>query len=121
MAMAMRAGLKPTMHAPVARPVAVARAFSSRSLSKAALFKGKQAPALHMRTTRALATRAGAPPTPDNVAAAPAEAEVTASGLASVQLKAGTGSTSPGPTDTVRSSCCALSCSSLAPDARHGS
>ena len=40
-------------------------------------------------------------PAPDDVAAAPAEAESTASGLASRVLQAGTGTANPGPTSNV--------------------
>jgi len=40
-------------------------------------------------------------PAPDDVAAPPADAEVTASGLASKILQAGTGDEHPGPSDTV--------------------
>jgi FKBP-type peptidyl-prolyl cis-trans isomerase len=40
--------------------------------------------------------------TPDDVAAAPSDAEVTTSGLASKVLEPGTGATHPFPTDTVR-------------------
>jgi len=39
---------------------------------------------------------------PDDVAAPPADAEVTASGLASKRLEAGTGTEHPGPRDRVR-------------------
>ena len=39
---------------------------------------------------------------PDDVAAPPADAEVTASGLASKRLEAGTGTAHPGPRDRVR-------------------
>ena len=41
------------------------------------------------------------PATPENVAAAPADAEVSSTGLASTILQAGTGPSSPGPRDTV--------------------
>jgi len=41
------------------------------------------------------------PSTPEDVAAAPADAEVTDSGLASKILQAGSGSEKPGPRDTV--------------------
>jgi len=41
-------------------------------------------------------------PAPDNVAAAPADAEVTDSGLASIVLNAGSGSAHPGATSTVK-------------------
>ncbi len=41
------------------------------------------------------------PETPENVAAAPADAETTASGLASKLIEKGTGSTNPKATDTV--------------------
>ncbi|MBC7792715.1 MAG: peptidylprolyl isomerase, partial [Clostridia bacterium] len=41
-------------------------------------------------------------PAPSDVAAAPADAEKTASGLASKVLSAGTGTEKPGVTDTVR-------------------
>ncbi len=41
------------------------------------------------------------PETPKDVAAAPADAETTASGLASKLIEKGTGSTSPKATDTV--------------------
>lgn len=40
-------------------------------------------------------------PAPDDVAAAPADAETTASGLASRVLQAGTGAAHPGPTSNV--------------------
>src|SRR5262245_16679035 len=40
-------------------------------------------------------------PPPEDVAAAPADAEKTASGLASKVLKPGTGTEKPGPEDTV--------------------
>jgi hypothetical protein len=87
------------------RPAATS--VNARAASLACRFPGgasllKAAPAAHTRT-RTLATRAGAaPPAPDNVAAAPADAEVTASGLASIQLKAGTNAKKPGPRDKVR-------------------
>ena len=41
-------------------------------------------------------------PAPDDVAAAPADAETTASGLAHKVLQAGTGTDHPGPTSNVR-------------------
>ena len=41
------------------------------------------------------------PSTPENVAAAPADAEVSATGLASAILQAGSGASKPGPRDTV--------------------
>ena len=40
-------------------------------------------------------------PAPDDVAGAPEDAEVTASGLASKVVEAGTGTQNPGPTSTV--------------------
>lgn len=43
----------------------------------------------------------GVVPVPENVAAAPADAKKTASGLASIVLKAGTGKENPSPEDTV--------------------
>lgn len=39
---------------------------------------------------------------PEDVEAAPSDAEVTSSGLASKLIEAGTGTEHPGPTDTVR-------------------
>ncbi|YCM44914.1 FKBP-type peptidyl-prolyl cis-trans isomerase [Verrucomicrobiaceae bacterium 227] len=41
------------------------------------------------------------PSTPENVAAAPADAEVSSTGLASIILQAGSGTAKPGPRDTV--------------------
>ena len=41
-------------------------------------------------------------PAPPDVAAPPADAEITDSGLASKQLQAGSGSEHPGPTDVVQ-------------------
>ena len=53
-------------------------------------------------TPPAVENAAGQIPAPPDVAAPPADAQTTASGLASKVLKPGTGTAHPGPTDTVK-------------------
>mmetsp|Transcript_4250 Transcript_4250/g.14866 ORF Transcript_4250/g.14866 Transcript_4250/m.14866 type:complete len:283 (-) Transcript_4250:216-1064(-) len=75
----------------------MAAALASRALSRLAVAGRFSA----RRTLCARAGRGEPIPAPDNVAAAPADAEVTGSGLASMLLSPGSGGASPGPKDRV--------------------
>lgn len=97
------------MRAPILFPVAVcllAGSISCRKKDDAETAKSEatEAPSATATTT---ATASPAPrkdqiPAPENVAAPPADAEKSASGLASIVLQAGTGQEKPGLQDTVK-------------------
>ena len=87
--------------APKAKPAAPAAAAPKPAPPPAAAAAKAASPANVGSAPGQPPTKAGLP-APADVAAAPADAVKTASGLASKVLKAGTGTKKPGPTDTVK-------------------